>query len=173
MFTHFYTIMSLQGVLHGEQTLSIDTEEVCTKAIHPVTQQHALFALRSFSEGDIITPFTSSGVSDTPTYLTVQLGDDVHIELSPSVLQFTNHSCDPNCFFDTSRLELRALKNISKGDELTFFYPSTEWHMAQTFECLCGSERCIGLIEGAENLPAEILDRYILTEYISHKLSHR
>ena len=36
-------------------------------------------------------------------------------------------------------MRLTALRPISEGDELTFFYPSTEWAMAEPFECGCGA----------------------------------
>jgi hypothetical protein len=35
-------------------------------------------------------------------------------------------------------------KGIEVGQELTFFYPSTEWDMAQGFECICGTATCRG-----------------------------
>ena len=61
----------------------------------------------------------------------------------------------------------RALK---KGDVLTFFYPSTEWEMAQEFECGCGSERCLGRINGAKDMKVEELRRYWLNEHIEEML---
>lgn len=41
----------------------------------------------------------------------------------------------------------RALRDIQPGDELSFFYPSTEWEMAQGFECKCGAK--VGIIPRA------------------------
>lgn len=38
------------------------------------------------------------------------------------------------------RWEVRVSEDgegLKEGDELTFFYPSTEWSMAQPFDCLC------------------------------------
>ncbi|MGK7904081.1 MAG: SET domain-containing protein-lysine N-methyltransferase [Hormoscilla sp.] len=63
--------------------------------------------------------------------------------LDPDFLQYINHSCAPNVFFDTSDLFLRALSKIEIGEELTFFYPSTEWSMDRQFDCLCQSKDCL------------------------------
>jgi hypothetical protein len=140
---------------------------------HPGHGQKALYALRSFKAGEIICPFTSGEVLDHPTYLTVQVDDQSHITLLPVNLQYTNHSCDPNIFFDTTRMQVIALKDIQEGAEFTFFYPSTEWRMAQPFDCHCGSANCIGQIQGAGDLPSNVLSRYRLTDFIQLKLKLR
>ena len=49
-------------------------------------------------------------------------------------------------------------KGLKPGDELTFFYPSTEWDMAQGFDCFCGAKTCRGFISGAKNMKKEQLD---------------
>jgi hypothetical protein len=137
---------------------------------NPNHGQQALYALRSFKQGEVICYFTAGEVLDHPTYLTVQIDDDRHITLLPVNLQYTNHSCDPNIFFDTTRMEVVCLKPIAEGEEFTFFYPSTEWKMAQPFECHCGSPNCLGLIGGASDMPRDVLSRYRLTDFIQIKL---
>jgi hypothetical protein len=44
------------------------------------------------------------------------------------------------------------------GEELTFFYPSTEWDMDQGFSCFCGSKACLGYISGAKHMDAAQLE---------------
>jgi len=41
-------------------------------------------------------------------------------------------------------------KGLKIGDELSFYYPSTEWEMTQSFDCLCGTASCLGKISGAK-----------------------
>ena len=65
---------------------------------------------------------------------------------------------------------ITALRKIKKGEELTFFYPSTEWSMDRGFDCLCQSENCLGKIQGAAHLPIEVLKKYKLSQYIQQKL---
>ncbi|KAF8972661.1 hypothetical protein BDZ97DRAFT_2003516 [Flammula alnicola] len=89
-------------------------------------------------------------------YTSVQCGRNDHIELN-SDLVYINHSCEPNVAFDLSspdqcKWHLRALKDIQPGDTLTFFYPSTEWDMDQPFNCECGTQTCLGMIQGARYL---------------------
>ena len=135
--------------------------------------QKAFFAQRSYQPGDVITTFSAGAVVSSPSYLTVQIGVDQHILLEPEHLQYINHSCDPNVFFDTYSYEIIALRPIETGDEMTFFYPSTEWSMAQPFQCLCGSHRCLGDIKGAAHLSQEILNQYKLTRFIQQQLNDR
>ncbi len=135
--------------------------------------QNALFALRSYQPGEMIADFSAGTISAEPTYLTVQVGIRKHITLQPEFLQYINHSCDPNVFFDTTTMQLVALKNIQAEDEFCFFYPSTEWKMTQTFSCYCGSPRCIGKVRGAFYLSPEIQSQYRFTDFIQQQLAKK
>jgi hypothetical protein len=90
---------------------------------------HRVVAAVAMSEGEGLAPFGARESLSSPNCLTVQTGPDVHILLAPEQLRYINHSCDPNVFFDTARTEICALCPIAPGDEITFFYPSTEWSM--------------------------------------------
>jgi hypothetical protein len=147
-----------------------DAGDVTAVQVNPVTGQNGLHLLRSFKAGETICAFSAGEVFPKPTWLTVQTGDDRHITLLPMRLQYINHSCDPNVFFDTTNMVLVVLKSMKDGEEMTFFYPSTEWEMAQPFTCHCGSEQCLGLINGASGMDPAVLGRYKLTDYIQNKL---
>lgn len=136
-------------------------------------QQNALFATVPFLAGELIADFSAGTISSEPTYLTVQVGSGKHITLQPEFLQFINHSCEPNVFFDTSTMKLLALKEIAPGEEMTFFYPSTEWQMSQSFSCYCGSRECLGTIRGAKFLSREAQEKYRLTPFIQQQLARR
>jgi hypothetical protein len=136
------------------------------------TGQQGLFALQNFKKGGTISPMGAAFVSDTPSYLTVQTGNKTHIALHPYFLQYINHSCNPNCFFDTSRMELMALRDIREGEEFTYFYPSTEWEMANPFQCNCRQPGCLGYISGAVNMPIFLLKKYTLSDFIKSKLRY-
>jgi hypothetical protein len=75
-------------------------------------------------------------------------------------------------------MEVRAAKPIRPGMPVTFFYPSTEWDMAQPFKCNCGAKECLGVIHGAKHLPRHVLRKYYLNQHIKRMLydsdeSHR
>ena len=61
----------------------------------------------------------------------------------------------PIPLFDVETLSLNAIKNASKGELATFFYPGSEVELAQAFQCSCGSDNCLGQIRGAFYLTAE------------------
>jgi len=109
----------------------------------------------------------------TPTYLTVQINADSHILLYPEELQYINHSCDPNVYFDLERMAIICLRDIAAGEEITFFYPSTEWIMIQPFACHCGAAACRGLVQGAAHMDPAVLRQYRLNKHILAKLAGR
>jgi hypothetical protein len=155
----------------AENLISVSIHDFAEVRRNPITDQQGLYSLRHFQRDEKVAAFDAGILSDEPTYLTIQIGDGKHITLEPSFLQYVNHSCDPNVFFDIHGMKLLALKEIHPGDELRFFYPSTEWNMAQPFQCSCGSPRCIGTIQGARYLPTNRINEYRLSEFIRQKLA--
>lgn len=133
----------------------------------------SLHAKQSFQPGDILSKFYPEAILSVATYLTIQLDEKEHISILPEYLRYTNHSCSPNIFFDTTSLEVVCLQPVQPGDQLVFFYPSSEWDMAQPFDCCCGSSQCLGKIQGAAHLSNEVLNKYRLTDFIQQKLSSR
>jgi hypothetical protein len=136
-------------------------------------EQNALFALRAYQPGEVIASFSPGTISAEPTYLTVQVGVGKHITLQPEFLQYINHSCEPNVFFDTTTMQLVALKELRPQEEMTFFYPSTEWKMTQSFNCYCGSSNCLGKIQGAAYLSKQAQEQYRFTDFIQQQLAKK
>ncbi|KAE9571750.1 hypothetical protein CGMCC3_g12166 [Colletotrichum fructicola] len=117
--------------------------------------------------------FPPCNLADEPTYATVQCGKDKHLNLNSDLL-YINHSCEPSLIFDTGNFNVLAgPKGLQPGDELTFFYPSTEWHMAQPFDCFCGTPSCRGRIAGARDMPRAQLEGLWLNGHIRELLDER
>ena len=57
-----------------------------------------------------------------------------------------NHSCDPNTFYEG--LNVLALRNITKGEELTLNYASFLDEHMEPFACCCGAPNCVGWVTG-------------------------
>ena len=59
-----------------------------------------------------------------------------------------NHSCDPNCEVEGTGLKLwiSAIKNIKKGEELTYDYGFSYDKDYKQFPCKCGKQNCVGYI---------------------------
>ena len=131
----------------------------------------SLVTTRDFAAGEILATFGAREELDHPNYLTVQVASDRHILLAPEYLQYINHSCDPNVFFDTVRGEIVVLQPIAADTPVTFFYPSTEWTMDRPFACHCGTAACLGTIAGASQLDPAQLAPYRLAEHIADALA--
>ncbi|KAF7140873.1 hypothetical protein RHSIM_Rhsim06G0088400 [Rhododendron simsii] len=79
--------------------------------------------------------------------------------------RFINHSCDPNCRTEKWMVNgevcigLFALRDIKKGEELTFDYNYVRVFGAAAKECVCGSSQCRGYLGGdPQNTEAIVKD---------------
>ncbi|TKA57012.1 hypothetical protein B0A49_13318 [Cryomyces minteri] len=126
-------------------------------------------SLVSLPAGSLFARITTAISAPKKAYTSVQVSEKEHIELN-SDLVYINHSCEPSLVFDMERYEVRVVedRDLKAGELLTFFYPSTEWDMAQPFECTCGagSGKCKGLIKGAKDTDRTVLKEYYLNSHI-------
>lgn len=146
-------------------------------------------AARDIPAASLVARNTSTTLAAVKAYSTVQVSRNAHIELNSDLL-YCNHSCDPNVRFVTSTLaadslagppgapiagalEVWSTRAIPAGEELRFFYPSTEWEMSQPFRCSCGASQCLGWVDGAKKTAAEVLQRYWLSDHIRALLEER
>jgi len=102
---------------------------------------------------------------------TLQLGEDFFYRSSAGPLCM-NHHCSPNGYICFEDLTYRALRDIPTGDELTFNYCTTEYEMAQPFDCICGSANCVGRVAGFKFLREEQAEKLysLLSPFIRSKL---
>ncbi|WWC71914.1 uncharacterized protein I206_105873 [Kwoniella pini CBS 10737] len=133
-----------------------------------------LIAIKDFKPNEIITKLTNLSIAPEKAYSSVQFGSGKrdHLELNSDLL-FMNHSCSPTAEIhlpsnNLQNWEVRTtLKGLKEGEAITFFYPSTEWDMAASFKCNCGSENCLGEIKGAKHIPINDLeDRSYINDHI-------
>ena len=59
-----------------------------------------------------------------------------------------NHSCNPNCEVEGKGLKLWivAIRDIKKGEELSYDYGFSYDEDYKQFVCKCGAENCVGYI---------------------------
>ena len=124
-----------------------------------------LVAGKPFAAGELIHRWSSRDVRPRPTYQSIQIGPDLHA-FDLEVVAYMNHSCDPSTRIDVALFTVVAARPLAPGDELTFFYPSTEWSMDRPFACACGAPACLGYVAGARYLAPEVLDRYFINPHI-------
>ncbi|KAK8039807.1 galactose-proton symport [Apiospora rasikravindrae] len=149
------------------QAVIINEHEFTSKSLSMVSlPPFGLYAKMLFPPCTVVT-------GDEPTYATVQFGKDKHLDLNSDLL-YINHSCEPSLIFDTANLHILAGPNgIKAGEELTFFYPSTEWVMAQPFDCLCGKPTCRGRIAGARDMTKKQLEGLWINGHIRELLEEK
>lgn len=90
-----------------------------------------------------------------PAY-SLQVGEDLFLDGEKS--DHMNHSCSPSCRINFNTLEVAAIRDIWKGEELTFDYNTTEYDMVRNgdaFMCNCGSKECVGFVKGFKYLGFE------------------
>ena len=139
--------------------VSMDTLTIKTE-----NKFRSLITKQAYTKGQIICDIPSENVMNGPNRFTVQIGRERHTHVGK--LAALNHSCDPNVILDTTNMRMVARRDIAKGEELSFFYPSTEWEMDAPFICLCGSSNCIHVVAGARFLSLSTLENHYLNEHI-------
>jgi len=138
---------------------------------------HGVFAEKAFLKGDMVLKIDDSDPVLERHELTPeqQIFIDVFVAVDgtqkitwmKSPERFINHSCDPNSYVLTDmRNGVRrawALKNIRRGDELTWDYAVNIWEeWIDPVPCNCGAENCRRIIRGNYfTLPKEIQRRYL------------
>lgn len=99
-----------------------------------------------------------------PTRYSVQIDADLHLDtdcardeadlLARYYWRYLDHSCEPSTVIRDRAVY--ALRDIAAGEGVTFDYNTTEYDMAEPFQCLCGEARCVGTVRGARHLtPAQ------------------
>lgn len=92
-------------------------------------------------------------------------------DVEPKHWKPINHSCDPNCWM--TGLEVRARRNIPKGEELTLDYATFLPHHPP-FDCWCGAKTCRKKMKPAEYREPQFEATYRghYTPYIHSQLQH-
>jgi D-alanine-D-alanine ligase-like ATP-grasp enzyme len=81
-------------------------------------------------------------------------------DTNPSGWAPQNHSCDANTAYDG--LNVKAIRNIEKGEELTLNYSLFLDEHMEPFQCNCGSSACRGLITGVKNNSVTVRENHNL-----------
>ncbi len=142
------------------------------KIVRKNTRKYGIgvFADQDIAKGEIIHEFggkkvglkeivdrilSGKEIEDDP----LQIGRRTYIDLDSMSRSF-NHSCDPNANMK-NRSTLFALRDIKKGEEITFDYSATimptDWEMP----CKCGSKKCRKTISDVRSIPKAQLDMYL------------
>lgn len=92
-----------------------------------------------------------------------------------SVIEYLNHSCDPNCGFK-SQLELVAMKDIQEGEEITMDYAMCVTSDLFSLEkCLCDTLHCRQTVSGDDWMNPVLQKKYegYFQPYIEDKIKNQ
>ena len=163
----------------------IRTMNSCHMLIRDTGKGKSVFADKDFMSGEFICEFTGKictkeeyvRLHDPDNNHFLQSDDDRFMGPSNQADDLVNHSCNPSCgleFMD-GRIRLRAIREIKKGDELTFDYSTTMDEDCWEMSCLCGDENCRKVIRDFKHLPPELQAGYmalgIVPPYIAKKIN--
>lgn len=110
----------------------------------------AYFASHNFHKGDAVMHGFGKIVDHQTKHISIQISSNKHYIPTKWTGRYLNHSCDPSCFIHTRSdgfPDMVALKNIKKGEEITFAYFMTEYSWSshsqdEYIPCLCGAKKC-------------------------------
>jgi len=130
-----------------------------------------IFSNKKFKAGDIILEFQGKffTFASLPTPYNevedhyVQIGEDLYMGPSGREDDFFNHSCDPNdgLKIKDEKVFLIAVKDIKKGEEITWDYSTTMDEDEFEMICNCGSKNCRKIIRDFKHLPKQLRQKYI------------
>ena len=142
--------------------------------VRPVRNGRGMVALRAFEiddlicriRGRIVTPRVVWGYWETDPRRGAncyRYDSELYLDPEGEIGVFSNHSCNPNARLvrTKSGLQLRALKKIAVGREITHDYSTqTGADDIWTMKCNCGERNCRGKVTSVAKLPAAVLKRY-------------
>ena len=120
-----------------------------------------LFSGRNFNKGDKVIeykgkPYTHKQVEEDNRFdnskaiylFTLNKKTVLDGDIKSNTAKYINHSCDPNCEVDIikGKIWILAIKDIKKGDELSYDYGFGYDEDYKQFRCKCGSKNCCGYI---------------------------
>ena len=120
-----------------------------------------LYAARDIKEGTKIINYKGKLITkkqteesdkynnNKPIYLfTINKKYDLDGDFKYNTARLINHSCNPNCEVDGKGLKLWivAIRDIKKGEELSYDYGFGYDEDYKQFVCKCGSKNCVGYI---------------------------
>lgn len=108
--------------------------------------------LQRAARGEVLVDFQGFTPVTERTRHSIQIGASRHIATREASRfqddDFLNHGCSPNAFLEASTLQIRALSEIERGEEVLLNYCATEEELFEPFVCNCGSPECYGLVRG-------------------------
>ena len=140
---------------------------------------HTYFAQRAFKPSEVVMMGFGRIIDHQTSHKSVQIDYSKHYLPDKWTGAYWDHSCSPNTYIHT-RVDgfpnLIALKNIKKGEEITYAYWMTEYEWSKgakenTIRCKCGEKDCRGKILSFTQLSnsekTKLLNKQLCSKYLS------
>lgn len=111
-----------------------------TKRKSPI-QGYGIFTNAPISKGEAFYKIPQDKILTQNHYQAARIGQQQWV-WDEQVLNFINHSCEPNAFINVADLTLVALRNIKANEEITCDYNFTEGEKGFHFICQCNGKLC-------------------------------
>ena len=123
--------------------------------------KRGLYASRDIKEGKRIIQYIGNLISKKESAVNPKFDNSKDIYLfdinnkydldgnfSWNTARLINHSCEPNCEVEGKgkTIWVTSIKNIKKGEELTYDYGFSYDSDYKQFPCKCGTKNCVGYI---------------------------
>ncbi|MFZ9918732.1 MAG: SET domain-containing protein [Ilumatobacteraceae bacterium] len=141
--------------LHEMRDSSLGRRVVTTRRIAP-GETIAIWRGQRISGDDV----AQMAPEDRHQLLQVGLDDFLYVDRDDlCVVDFINHSCEPNCGFTTATT-LVAMQEIPAGETITFDYAMSDANSFIEFSCRCGTSTCRGRMTGEDWRIPQLQRRY-------------
>ena len=113
--------------------------------------------------------YTSNFATEVPARMVdhvIQIGPKTFLHAEERLAELINHSCRPNCGIKNLTQVVTAFP-IKTGEEVTWDYRCSENSDWVLENCLCGSDRCTGIVGNFDSLPEDIKKEYLTNGMVS------
>lgn len=140
------------------------------------------FATEPISAGETVAAFGGwvvildvlQTLSEDRQSRSIQVDDDLYLVAgeTPEAGDMLNHSCEPNCGLLGQTL-LVTMRDIARGEELTFDYAMCDASDYDEFRCLCEQPACRGIVTGSDWRSPELQEKYAgwFSPYLARRIA--
>jgi SET domain-containing protein len=104
----------------------------------------------------------------------IQIDADLYLvsHETPEAGDMLNHSCEPNCGLLGQTL-LVAMRDIARGEELTFDYAMCDASDYDEFRCRCAQPTCRGIVTGTDWRSPDLQEKYAgwFSPYLARRIA--
>lgn len=95
------------------------------------------------------------GIIETYYIFTLDKKWDIDGDVPWNPAKWFNHSCEPNCETENEdgKIWVVSMRDIQKGEELTYDYGFRFGEGYESLKCNCGSDKCVGYVITRKDWP--------------------